>query len=303
MNEQRQPILFVSHPSSKADTALHIERALNARGVRCWMAPRDVEPGEQWDVAIRKAISTTDAMLLLFCGDSERSRQVKRELILADQSHKPIIPMRLERIEPQELSYHLADSQWIDWIEQRDEAIERVAAKARDFQNQRDDAIDRVAAQARDFQHRREGTPPPAPVSAPFAPAPPAYPPFPPPPAPPAKSLAWLWITLGGLVTAGLIGFGIWWFATRPSAIEVTEEWFAGVWAESSDCTLPYRFDLGGLLTGPDGSQGQWYIEEGDTLVIVGPDGETERRMFTEVSDDMIVSSSGRAYRCFGGST
>ena len=134
MEEKKPPRLFVSHPSTKAETALHIERALNARGVDCWIAPRDIEPGEQWDIAIRHAIAKTDAMLLLFCIDSERSKQVKRELILADQSNKSIIPMRLERIEPHELSYHLADSQWIDWIEQRDEAIDRIAVKAREFQ-------------------------------------------------------------------------------------------------------------------------------------------------------------------------
>lgn len=134
MSDHKAPVLFVSHHSSKLETAEHVERALNSKGVQCWIAPRDIEPGEQWDVAIREAIAKTDAMLLLFCSSSEKSRQVKRELILADQLGKAIIPLRLERIDPGQLSYHLADSQWIDWLEQRDGVIDRIAAKAQEFQ-------------------------------------------------------------------------------------------------------------------------------------------------------------------------
>jgi hypothetical protein len=136
MTKHEGPTLFVSHHSSKLQTASHVERALNAKGVKCWIAPRDVDPGEPFDRAVRKAIADTDAMLLLFCSKSEKSRHVKRELILADQLGKAIIPLRLERIDPGELSYHLADSQWIDWLEQRDDVVDRVAAKAREFHEQ-----------------------------------------------------------------------------------------------------------------------------------------------------------------------
>lgn len=281
MEEKKPPRLFVSHPSTKAETALHIERALNARGVDCWIAPRDIEPGEQWDIAIRHAIAKTDAMLLLFCIDSERSKQVKRELILADQSNKSIIPMRLERIEPHELSYHLADSQWIDWIEQRDEAIDRIAVKAREFQ---------------------AGPPPAAPPPMPRAQQPlgvhgatPAYPP--PPFAPPRKSPKWLWFSLAGLLGAAAIAFGIWWFALRTPVTPVSEEWFAGVWADTRDCREMLRFDPGGALTFPDARQGRWRIEAPNVL-FMEYDGETERRVLTIVSREEVRSPSGSAFRC-----
>ncbi len=286
MDDKRPPRLFVSHPSTKSETALHIERALNARGVDCWIAPRDIEPGEQWDVAIRHAIADTDAMLLLFCIDSERSKQVKRELILADQSNKSIIPMRLERIEPHELSYHLADSQWIDWIEQRDEAIDRIAVKAREFQ---------------------AGPPPAAPPPMPRPQAAPhsqpplgahgSAPPYPPPAHAPRKSLKWLWLSLAGLVAAAGIAFGVWWFALRTPVTPVTEEWFAGTWADSRDCREMLRFDSGGSLTFPDASQGRWRIEAPNVL-IMERGGETERRVLTIVSREEVRSPSGSAFRC-----
>ena len=286
MDQPRQPILFVSHPSTKAETAGHIERALNARGVSCWIAPRDVEPGEQWDVAIRSAIKETDAMLLLFCADSERSRQVKRELILADQFDKPIIPMRLERIEPHELSYHLADSQWIDWIEQRDEAIERIAARAREFQAQRTSG---------DGSESEVLPPTTAMASTPPAAAPPPAPPSA--PAGERKSLLWLWLTLGGVALATLIGFAVWWFAIRDTRPNVGEQWFAGTWSDTRSCEDFFRFDLGGSLTTSEGLQGTWRIEDRNMLVMeVG--GMIERRALRIISNNEVSSPTGRAYRC-----
>ncbi|MEL1250870.1 toll/interleukin-1 receptor domain-containing protein [Aurantiacibacter gilvus] len=125
--------LFVSHHSSTYDTAMQVEELLARRGVTCWIAPRDVEPGEPFDKAISNAIHGSAAILLLFCEQSDRSRHVKRELILADTAARPIIPLRLEAINPGELAYHLADSQWIDWIDRREAVMDRVANQARQY--------------------------------------------------------------------------------------------------------------------------------------------------------------------------
>jgi len=130
MDSEKAARLFISHHSSKIEVALQLEQALAKHDVKCWMAPRDVEPGEAFDMAIKKAIDESCGILLLFCSKSDKSRHVKRELILADSSHKAILPMRLEDIDPDDLAYHLANSQWIDWVERRDSTIERVAAKA-----------------------------------------------------------------------------------------------------------------------------------------------------------------------------
>jgi uncharacterized protein YecT (DUF1311 family) len=130
MQETDRPRLFVSHHSSKYDVALHVEKALARHGVDCWIAPRDVGPGEAFDTAIMQAIRDSAGVLLLFCSQSDKSPHVKRELILADSAHKAIIPLRLEEIVPDDLAYHLASAQWIDWLEKRDDSIARIAAKA-----------------------------------------------------------------------------------------------------------------------------------------------------------------------------
>lgn len=133
MPDSNEVLLFISHHSSTLDTALEVETALAKRGVSCWIAPRDVEPGEPFDNAVRAAIERSSAILLLFCEKSDQSKHVKRELILGDSAGRPIIPLRLESVQPRELAYHLADSQWIDWNERREAVMDRVAAQARQY--------------------------------------------------------------------------------------------------------------------------------------------------------------------------
>ncbi|HEY0325105.1 MAG TPA: toll/interleukin-1 receptor domain-containing protein, partial [Allosphingosinicella sp.] len=181
VSKDKSPMLFVSHHSSKLEVAEHVERALNVKGVRCWIAPRDVEPGASFARSIPQAIGESSAVLLLFCSNSAKSRHVERELILADQLGKAIIPLRLERIDPGELSYHLAASQWIDWLEQRDEAIDRIALKARDLQAQAQNGTPKTGTVLIDELETKT----PVDISKPKSPAPP--PPAPPPPVSPVS--------------------------------------------------------------------------------------------------------------------
>lgn len=161
--------LFVSHHSSKLDVALHVEKALAVHGISCWIAPRDVDPGEPFDREIQTAIQASSAILLLFCSRSDRSRHVKRELILADSAHKAIMPLRLEAVDPKELAYHLADSQWIDWLEQRDETIQRIALKAKQFHASGSNGSKGLSPVARALDAQAATFPPAAPSPPPPA--------------------------------------------------------------------------------------------------------------------------------------
>ena len=48
--------LFVSHVSEDRAAATEIVEELERRGVRCWIAPRDVRPGRPFDDEIADAI-------------------------------------------------------------------------------------------------------------------------------------------------------------------------------------------------------------------------------------------------------
>lgn len=118
--------IFLSHHSSKSEMVAHLSRYLERNGLNTWYAPRDIRSGEQWDEAINEAIRNCGAVVLLFCAQADSSRQVKRELSLADKYKKPVFWIRIERVEPNNLSYFLTSTQWFDWLDERDDTLENL---------------------------------------------------------------------------------------------------------------------------------------------------------------------------------
>ena len=116
---------FVSYNSSDLEVAEHIVRTLEERGARCWIAPRDVPPGADYREAIFDAVCSSDAMLLLFSKGAASSDHISREVFLAGEQKKKIIPLKLDDVVPSgRLAYSLAGLHWIDFLENRDSAIE-----------------------------------------------------------------------------------------------------------------------------------------------------------------------------------
>jgi hypothetical protein len=122
--------LFVSHVAENRDAAMEIVDELERRGTRCWIAPRDVQPGEAFDNEIADAIEASRAMLLIFsdlCNDSE---YIRREVTVAGESHKTVIPFRIEDVQPRRgLRVRLSDLHWIDGFTSRERAIDELIKK------------------------------------------------------------------------------------------------------------------------------------------------------------------------------
>jgi hypothetical protein len=107
--------LFVSYASKDKLIADAICAELEAQGVRCWIAPRDVKPGTKWPNVIVNAIKTCKVMVLVFSSNSNRSQQVAKEVDCAINHEKIIIPFRIEDIEPTgSMEYYLGDVHWLD---------------------------------------------------------------------------------------------------------------------------------------------------------------------------------------------
>ena len=123
---RRRPTAFISHHSSQADTARKLKAILGRNGITGWMAPDDIDPGQPFDQAIVRQVRGSDLIILLFCAQSDQSRHVKRELMLADDSDKLIYPVRLEDIPAEGLAYWLNDYQWIDWFDGGEDPIQRM---------------------------------------------------------------------------------------------------------------------------------------------------------------------------------
>jgi hypothetical protein len=95
-----------------ADAACH---ALEAAGIRCWIAPRDVRPGETWANAIVRAIDESRVLLVVFSSEANNSPQVMREVERAVRREQIIIPLRIENVAPSgNMDYFLSATHWLD---------------------------------------------------------------------------------------------------------------------------------------------------------------------------------------------
>ena len=107
--------LFISHSSAEASVAAALAKDIEARGISCWMAPRDVPPGKAYQEQIVEAIDSCGAMLLLFSKSANESEHVLREVELASNAKKPIYPLQLGDERPERgLKFLLANKQWIE---------------------------------------------------------------------------------------------------------------------------------------------------------------------------------------------
>ena len=88
---------------------------LERAGVRCWIAPRDITPGDEWSAAIIKAIDQCRAMVLIFSQNANNSRQIRREVERAITVGIPLVPVRIEDVVPTEsLAYFMGTVHWLD---------------------------------------------------------------------------------------------------------------------------------------------------------------------------------------------
>jgi hypothetical protein len=58
--------VFISYSTQDKPTADALCATLEAKGIRCWIAPRDIVPGMDWGEAIIDALQTSRVMVLVF---------------------------------------------------------------------------------------------------------------------------------------------------------------------------------------------------------------------------------------------
>jgi hypothetical protein len=107
--------VFISHSKDDKLTALALCNKLESKGVRCWIAPRDVAPGVEWGAAIIDAISGSRVMVLIFSLKANNSKHVHREVHRAFAKNLTVIPIRVENAKPTgTLEYYLGSVHWLD---------------------------------------------------------------------------------------------------------------------------------------------------------------------------------------------
>ena len=107
--------IFISYSQADRGCAHEMVALLEAQGLRCWIAPRDISPSADWAAEIIDAISAARVMVLVFSSSSNRSPQVRREIERAVHKGVTVLPFRIEDVVPSKsLEFFLSAQHWLD---------------------------------------------------------------------------------------------------------------------------------------------------------------------------------------------
>jgi hypothetical protein len=109
--------VFISHSTSDAAVALEVCDALERAAVSCWIAPRNIEPGQSWPEAIVKGLDASRVVVVVLSRASNDSGEVLREVERAAKTQKTIVPVRIDDHDVSGgLAFFLSSTQWFDAV-------------------------------------------------------------------------------------------------------------------------------------------------------------------------------------------
>lgn len=87
--------VFITYHNHDMKAAKAVCQALEQNGIKCWMAPRDIPPGSDYDSEIENAIMSTKAIVVIFSETSASSQWLKGEIDIGYEEDKPIVVYRI----------------------------------------------------------------------------------------------------------------------------------------------------------------------------------------------------------------
>jgi len=122
--------IFISYASADQRIAESICDSLQSRGHECWIACRNIGPGENFQESIVKAIRSAKLMILVFTGNANNSDEIKKEVVLAGRHRVTVVPVRVEDVAPNDaLAYEFATRQWVDLFKDWHSHMEQLATQ------------------------------------------------------------------------------------------------------------------------------------------------------------------------------
>jgi hypothetical protein len=107
--------VFISYSAKDIDVANAVCKALEAEDVICWIAPRDILPGEEYADAIIEALNNCQLFLVILSEESNSSPQVRREVERAVSKNLSILTFRIDNaILSKAMEYYLSNRHWLD---------------------------------------------------------------------------------------------------------------------------------------------------------------------------------------------
>jgi hypothetical protein len=107
--------VFICHSSKDKKIADAICAKLEQNKIRCWIAPRDVVPGQDFAESIVAAIHASRVTVFVFSANSNASPHVSHELERSVSLGLPILPFRVDDVVPSPaLEYFISSAHWLD---------------------------------------------------------------------------------------------------------------------------------------------------------------------------------------------
>ncbi len=107
--------VFISYSSKEMDIAVKVCSYLEANGISCWIAPRNVDAGGNYPTQIVAAIKQCEMLVLLASENTNASGHVTNEVSIAFDNKKIIIPFKLQQFNfTDEYLYFLGRKHWIE---------------------------------------------------------------------------------------------------------------------------------------------------------------------------------------------
>jgi non-specific serine/threonine protein kinase len=109
------PDVFISYSSMDKAYADAVCNALESNGYGCWIAPRNIVPGQEWSEAIIDGINGCRAVVLIFSSHSNASPQVLREVERTINKRIPLVPFRVENVPlSKAMEYFISVPHWLE---------------------------------------------------------------------------------------------------------------------------------------------------------------------------------------------
>ena len=114
--------VFISYATSDRDRVLGLVERLRSAGVTVWIDQAGIDVSSMWSQEIVSAIKGCKVMLLSISPHSTESENVVKELALASERKKPIIPVYLQAAEiPETMEYQLAGIQRVEYFKENED--------------------------------------------------------------------------------------------------------------------------------------------------------------------------------------
>lgn len=109
--------VFISYAQEDKLIADAVCARLESRNIRCWIAPRDINPGKNFPEAIIEGIEEGKVLVVIFSSSANKSPHVTRELTHAVNKGRIIIPFRIEDVTPSKsMEYLIGIPHWLDAV-------------------------------------------------------------------------------------------------------------------------------------------------------------------------------------------